>query len=60
MVLAVTREINLPARSAGKRSNCCCNSGGSCHVFLTSLVSIPDIYVLLSKKRKKHPSDATI
>lgn len=34
MVLAAAREISRPARSAGKRSNCCCISGGSCHTFI--------------------------
>ena len=30
IVLAATRDINLPARFDGSRSSCCCNSGGSC------------------------------
>jgi len=30
IVLAVTREINRPAKSAGRLSNCCWDSGGSC------------------------------
>ena len=30
IALAVTREINRPAKSGGRLSNCCWDSGGSC------------------------------
>lgn len=50
MVLATTREIKRPDRSAGRLSNCCCDSGGSCEIMIN----------IISKNSKEAPTSVLI